>query len=62
VFTTRTCPCPTIFFKKEMGRGKYDYYFDDSLGNFVTLRTVNYTDAWQHDIMSYNMILMHDMT
>jgi hypothetical protein len=47
---------------KEMGRGKYDYYFDNSLGNFVTLRTANYINVWQHDIMSCNMILMHDMT
>jgi len=28
--------------KKEMERGKYDSYFDDLLGNFVTLRIVNY--------------------
>jgi hypothetical protein len=31
---------------KEMGKGKYDSYFDDSLGNFVPLRTANYIDAW----------------
>jgi hypothetical protein len=40
---------------KEMGRGKYDSYFDDALGNFVTLRIANYIDAWWHDIMSCNM-------
>ncbi len=44
-----------------MGRGKYDSYFDDALGNFVTLRIANYIDAWWHDIMSCNMMLMHDM-
>ncbi len=48
-------------FLKEMGRDKYDSYFDDSLGKFVTLRIANYIDAWWHDIMSCNMILMHDM-
>jgi hypothetical protein len=48
--------------KKEMERGKYDSYFDDLLGNFVTLRIVNYIDAWWQDIMSCNMISMHDMT
>jgi hypothetical protein len=45
-----------------MGRGKYDSYFDDLLGNFVTLKTTHYIDAWWQYIMSCNMILMHDMT
>jgi hypothetical protein len=45
-----------------MGKGKYDFYFDDSLGNFVTLKIANYIDALRQDIMSCNKILMHDMT
>jgi hypothetical protein len=53
---------PYTKFKKVMGKGKYDFYFDDSLGNFVTLKITNYIDAWRQDIMSCNMILMHDMT
>jgi len=52
---------PYTKFLKEMGRAKYDSYFDDALGNFVTLRIANYIDAWWHDIMSCNMILLHDM-
>jgi hypothetical protein len=46
---------------KRNGRGKYDSYFDDALGNFVTLRIANYIDAWWHDIMSCNIISVHDM-
>jgi hypothetical protein len=46
---------------KEMGRGKYDSYFDGSLSNFVTLRIANYIDASWHDIMFCNMILVHGM-
>jgi len=46
---------------KEMGSGKYDSYFDGSLGNSVTLRIANYINAWWHNIMFCNMILVHDM-
>jgi hypothetical protein len=52
---------PYTNFLKEMVKGKYDFYFDDALRNFVTLRIANYIDAWLHDIMSCNMILVHDI-